>query len=410
MRIVLLLVISILITGLFTSCSKSGENPNPPSNTDSFMVTVNHGYGAGKFKTGDTVHIFSNAWSAGQVFGSWVGDINLLDGPDEWHTWFIMPNKNVSFTGNLVNIPNYTLHYESIMGRDRMKNVYSYFPTGHKGIVYLLHGTSGTAANIAGDYEWQQFIKDLVNNNFGIIITEAEEATTHIDANGDGKLRWYLLPVDTINNVDFANIRIITDTFYNRGITNRQKPRYSVGMSNGGFFSGALSYVYNFKAGVQYCAQGGSNLPAFTTIPTQFCMARFDDNDEVGPAGNAAAFNYFNQLNARGICSKYFITERSPLYPERIARSGEISIAQGIDIVNELKAKNYMDNRNYFIGNSDSLVADLQANPALFPVIVNMSLTQKQFLLAQINISRASHHIYSDYNRATIHFLNVQCQ
>lgn len=410
MRIILFLGISVLISGAITSCSKSSDNPIPPNNTDSFTVTVNNGYGGGKFKTGDTVHIFSNAWGTNQVFGSWAGDINLLDAPEEWHSWFIMPNRNVVFTGNLLGMQSFVLHNESIMGRDRVKNVYSYFPAGHKGIVYLLHGTSGTASNIAGDYEWQQFIKDLVYNNYGIIITEAEEATTHTDANGDGKLRWYLLPVDTINNVDFANIRIITDTFYNRGITNRQKPRYSIGMSNGGFFSGALSYVYHFKAGVQYCAQGGSNLPSFTTIPTQFCMARFDDNDEVGPAGNAAALNYFNQLNARGICSKYFITERSPLYPERIARSGEISVAQGMNIVNELKLKNYMDNRDYFTGNSDSLVAALQANPNQFPVISNLSLNQKLFLVSQINIALASHHIYSDYNRATIHFLNVQCQ
>ena len=410
MRIILIFFITILFVNLIFSCKKNTESSIPINNTDSFFVSVNNGYGGGKFKQGDTVHIFSNSWTTNQVFATWTGDANLLNAPDEWHTWFIMPNRNVNFSGSLINIPNFTLQNESIMGRDRMKNVYSYFPATHKGIVYLLHGTSGTAANIAGDYEWQQLIKDLVNNNFGVIITEAEEATTRIDANGDGKLRWYLLPVDTVNNVDFANIRIITDTFYNRGTANRSKPRYSIGMSNGGFFSGALSYIYNFKAGVQYCAQGGSNLSTFTNIPTQFCMARFDDNDEVGPEGNSAALNFSNQMNSRGVCSKYFITQRSPLYPERLARSGEINITQGSNIVNELKSKNYIDSRNYFIGNSDSLVSDLQSNPTQFPVIRNLSLNQKLFMLSQINVALASHHIYSDYNRATIHFLNVQCQ
>ncbi|MGH2646354.1 MAG: hypothetical protein ACRDE8_02260, partial [Ginsengibacter sp.] len=199
-----------------------------------------------------------------------------------------------------------------IKGRDRLKPVYYYFPAGHKGIVYLLHGTSGNAANLVDDYEWQQLIKDLATDNFAVIITEAEEATTKVDANGDGKLRWALLPVDTIANIDFANIRIITGTFYNRGVTDRSKPRYSVGMSDGGFFSAGLSYIYNFKSGVQYCAQGSANLMQSTTIPTQFCMARNDDNPEVGTQGDADALSYFNSMNSRGVCSKYYINERSP--------------------------------------------------------------------------------------------------
>ncbi len=117
-------------------------------------------------------------------------------------------------------------------------------PAVYKGIVYLLHGTSGTAANLVGDYEWQQLIKDLVTDNFAVIVTEAEEATTKVDANADGKLRWTLLPVDTIRNIDFANIRIITDTFYHRGLTDRSKPKYSIGMSDGGFFSAGLSCFF----------------------------------------------------------------------------------------------------------------------------------------------------------------------
>ncbi len=400
----------VTFLSLIFSCKKNPSSTVPPSANDSFMVTVNNGYGSGQYKIGDTVHIFSNAWTANQLFGKWSGDAALLNSADEWHSWFIMPAKNVTFTGSIENSVDFTLQYEQIRGRDRLKPVYYYFPPEHKGIVYLLHGTGGNAASLVNDYEWQQLIKDLVNDNFGVIITEAEEATTQVDANGDGKLRWALVPVDTIANIDFANIRIITDTFYSRGITDRTKPRYSIGMSDGGFFSAALSYAYNFKAGVQYCAQGSSNPILYTTIPTQFCMAANDDNPEVGTAGDAQAFSYSNDLNARGVCSKYYANERCPIYPERFARSGLISTAQSTAIFNELKSKGYIEATNYYNGYSDSLITRLQSNPSDFPVISNLPPYQQQFMLEQINISVADHHIYSDYDRATLQFLNTQCQ
>lgn len=404
-------LIPFLLAGWLLSCQKDTSTNNPPSPLDSAIVTVNNGYGSGKYKVGDTVHIFSVAYNSDQLFNSWSSaDVSLLNGKDEWHTWFIMPSKNVSFTGSIKNITPFTLTYTQIMGRDRMKPVYYYFPAGHKGFVYLLHGTSGSAQNLVNEYEFQQLIKDLVNDNFGVVVTEAEESTTGIDANGDGKIRWATLPFDSTTNVDYANIKIITDTLYNRGITDRSKPRYSLGMSNGGNFSAALSFLYHYKAGISYCAPAGSVVASSSTVPFQFCMARFDNNENVGPAGNAAALDNSKALTGRGICSKYFINEHSPLYPERFARNGDIDLSKSAAIFNELKAKGFLDSRNYFKGYSDAFITAYQANPASFPEINSLTLLQKQTVVAQINLAVADHHIYSDYNRATLKFLNTQCQ
>ncbi len=404
--------VSFLITlNLFFSCKKS-ETPNAPlpPTTDSFTVSVTNGHGPEQYKTGDTVHIFTSHYTDNQIFDKWSGDVLLLNAPNEWHTWFIMPNKNVSVTGSIKNSVTFTLKYEQIMGKDRLKPVYSYFPAGHKGIVYLLHGTQGNAAALVNGNEYKILIKDIVNDNFAVIVTEAEESTTGVDANGDGKIRWSLIPADTITNVDYANIRIITDTFYNRGVTDRSKPRYSVGMSNGGFFSSALSSIYKYKAGVNYCSQSSSNLMQTTTIPTQFCMMQNDDNSEVGPAGNAAALSYSNAMNTRGVCSKYFLNVRSPIYTERFARNGTISASQSVAIFNELKSKGYIDSKSYFIGYSDAFLAAFQANKPSFPVINSLTLSQQQVVLEQINLSVTDHHMYSDFNRATLKFLNTQCQ
>lgn len=399
----------VIVFNLLLSCKKSADPNTQTSTKDSFTVVVNNGYGAGKFKTGDTIHIFSSHYSDNQLFDKWSGDISLLNAAEEWHTWFIMPSRNVTFTGSIKSITSFTLQFEQIRGRDRLKPVYSYFPAGHKGFVYLLHGTGGKAAFVAAEYEFQILIKDLVNDNFGVIITEAEEATTGIDANFDTKLRWAIFPVDTLNNVDYVNIRNITDTFYKRGVTNRSKLRYSIGMSNGAFYSTALSAIYKHKAGVNYCGQGDAVTISATQTPVQFCMARFDNNDGVGQAGNATALTNFNALNSRGICSKYFTKERCPIYPERFARRGDITKSQSISVFNELKSKGYINSKNYYVGFSDALTNAYSVNPTSFPVINNLSATQRSFMLAQIDLSVSDHQMYSDFNRATLKFLNTQC-
>ena len=403
-------LLSVIVILSFIACNKSSTDTLTPivPVVDSFTVSISNGYGTGKYKIGDTVDIFSIAYGDNQQFDKWSGDVSLLQAFEEWHTWFIMPNRNVSFSGSLKTITPVTLNFEMIRGRDRMKPVYSYFPAGHKGFVYLLHGTGGTAQNTATSYEFKQLIKDLVTDNFGIIITECEEATTGIDANADGKLRWLVAPADSVSNIDYANIKILTDTFYNRGTTNRSKLRYSAGMSNGGNYAAYLSAYYKHKAGVSYCAQAGA-VSLTTLTPLQFCMARYDNNENVGAAGNAAALSNSQTISGRGVCSKYFIKEHAPLYAERFARRGDISIAKSTAVFNELKAKGYLNNKNYFIGFSDVLVSAYQANPTSFPELNSLTVLQKLFVVEQIDLSVSDHQMYSDYNRATLKFLNSQC-
>ncbi|MBK8519910.1 MAG: hypothetical protein IPL54_03145 [Chitinophagaceae bacterium] len=183
------LLAAFIILGLL-SCNKSSTDPIVPilPVVDSFTATVYNGYGAGKYKIGDTVDIFSIAIADNQVFDKWnSSETAILNASEEWHAWFIMPNRNVSFTGTLKTITPVALNFEQIRGRDRMKPVYYHFPAGHKGFVYLLHGTGGSALSTASNYEFKQLYKELINDNFGVIVTEAEESTTGVDANGDGK-------------------------------------------------------------------------------------------------------------------------------------------------------------------------------------------------------------------------------
>lgn len=404
----------LLALAFCASCKKdddsTGTNPPPPPPvSDTFTLQVQQGYGSGRYKAGDTVHVFAQNLSTTQLFDQWTGDASLLNAPHEWHTWFIMPKRNVSLTATLKTIPALNLHYEMIRGRDNPKPVFYFFPPSPKGIVYLLHGTGGMAAIVAGDYEWQLLSRLLVNAGYAVVITEAEESTLHSDLNGDGKIRWALLPADTLTNVDYANIRIITDTFFQRNDAPRGTPQFAIGMSNGGFFASALAYMYHFKACVSYCAQGPSTIQQVTTVPTQFCMARNDDNDQVGPQGNLDAYSFSNNLQTRGICSRYLVKERSPLYPQRFARDGSISDALSQQIFDEIKANGLLDAKNYFLGTKDAFVNAYQSNSSAFPVINGLSLAQQTFVSSQVNLAVSGHRMYSDYNYATLEFLEGIC-
>src|SRR5438046_3384086 len=93
------------ICGAFACSKNSSTTTTPPVTTDSFTVTVVNGYGSGKYKTGDTVHIFSSAYADNQLFDTWNNtDQSLLNAPQEWHTWFIAPARNISFTSSIKTI------------------------------------------------------------------------------------------------------------------------------------------------------------------------------------------------------------------------------------------------------------------------------------------------------------------
>ncbi len=372
-----------------------------------YTLTVNNGYGGGSYAAGDTVHVYCNAYDTLTVFTNWTGDTTFLQYADEWHTWLVMPAQNVTISANFQ--PFYIpLNYELIKGRDILKPMYYAFPPNMKGVVYLLHGTGGSARGWLS-LENRKLVNDLLYNGYGVLITEAEESTLNQDLNSDGKIRWQTNPVDTINNVDYVNIKILTDTFINRGSFIAQTKQFSVGMSNGGSYSISLSTIYQFKAGVSYCAQGNEPLFDVTNTPIQFCMQQNDNNENVGPIGNANALTNSNTLISRGICSRYYSNPQNPLYPERFARIAGITIQKSQQIFNDLQSNGCLLPGNFMKFAGDSVAAIVLANQANWPSLQGLTGTQLADIINQINCSFTAHQFFSDFNKRTIEFLNYQC-
>ena len=398
---------------LFASCQKSAStqtsSTTPPA-SDSATVTVNNGYGSGTYKIGDTVNIWANAIPANTVFDSWTGYTALLQNSGEWHNSFVMPAQNVIVTGNQKALTPYTLKYEQIKGVNIKKNVYYYFPASPKGVVFLLHGTGGSAANLVTTFDWILMMNDLASAGYAFVVTEAEEVSLNTDLNGDGVLRWATTPLDSTTNVDYGNIKAIRDTFYARGYYNSSIAQYSVGMSDGGAFSCSLSYLYKYKSGVAYCEQGFQTVFNTSLVPFQFCMAKYDNNSSVGPAGDATALTNSQLLIGRGVCSNYFLHDKSPAYPQRFARTSAISLTTSTALFNELKNSHWLDAKNYLLANSDSLGPILLASPATYPTYNGLNANLQLFVNDQIDQMCAAHKFFSDLDKTTIKFITTQCQ
>jgi hypothetical protein len=371
-------------------------------------LTVNGGYGSGSYQVGDTVHIWCEAYDDTKTFSTWNGDSPFLTNPNEWHTTLVMPNQDVTVTSQIANMPAYNINYEQIMGADNLKNVYSFFPPNPKGLLYLFHGTSGSASNWITTVEYRSFVNRAIADTFAIIVTEAEEITLNSDLNGDGKLRWQGFPMDTVNGIDYQNIKIITDTFINRGDLSPLVPKFSVGMSNGGSFSAATSYALNYKAGISYCASSVQAIFGVRDNPFAFRMAKFDDNAEVGAEGNYEAWQNDSTLQARGICHDYKIIDKQPIYPERFARIPGVSAATSIAIFNQLASNGQLNSENYAL-HSDTIKNHILATSALYSSLAGLTNEQRLEVLSQISASNAEHKFYSDYNFESLDFLNRLC-
>jgi hypothetical protein len=309
----------------------------------------------------------------------------------------------VALTANFRTIAPFTIQYETIRAVNNLKNVYSYFPPQYKGVIFLAHGTNGKAENWVNLYENYQFTKDAIADSFAVIITEAEEVTLNADLNGDGKLRW---SSSLLANIDIANIIALTDTFVARGRMTRSTPRFAIGISNGAFFSFSLATFLKYDGVTGYCGQGDERLFLNGNTPAQWCMAKYDQNENVGAAGNAQALANYNTLLSRGIATNYYLLDRSPCYPERFGRAGNISLATSRALFNEFRNNGVLDANDYFRLNAFSLIARVTSMPAQFPVFISLNESQRLFVFSQVDVMYADHSFYSDYNRKTLSFFN----
>lgn len=371
-----------------------------------FTVNVIDGWGGGLYRAGDTVHVFARALDGREVFSEWRSSARVaFERSNEWHTAFVMPDEDVLVTARLDTLPAYEITEELITGAERPKRVYHVLPPTLRGVVFLYHGTGGSARGwLPGSVENFTFVKDLLAANLGVIITESEETTTQKDINGDGFIRWDVAPPLPEASIDYLNLRAILDTLIKRGSISASVPLFGVGMSNGGAFAIPCAQALGMKAAVSYCASGRASNASIITIPCLWMMAANDDNENVGMAGNLEAIELARRLRERGVKSDAVIRKPHPIYPEIFTRAGS-SESVSRAIVANLRDRGHLDERGFMRRTSDAIAAAVMADPASYPAILSQTEISRNAIVNTLGAAYAEHKFFSDLGKQTIAWL-----
>lgn len=380
--------------------------------SQTYQLTVVNGYGSGTYEAGDTVHIWAGEFPANQIFAGWTGQIAFLEDRGEWHTRVIMPAHAVTVTSNTRTMPpNSDLVMENIMGRDTIKLVFSYFPSHPKAVVWFFHGTGGGAYAWVNAYDNRQLVNRCIADSLAVIITECEETTRGlIDMDNDGYVgQWQYEP--TAENVDFANLTAIRDTFELRGVIADTTPNIGIGFSAGGALALVLGWFQpeKWRVGIDYGTGGVLGAAQASIAPAMICPNRRDNHPNVGPESVNEAFLHQQMYLERGICSEVYVNEPSPLHPQRFQRKPGISAAQSLALYSDLLNNNCLNSENYLRIPPHQIKNLVLANPQNWTSLATLGIQQRAFVEDELAVLWTDHHFTGDFNAKAMRFIQNAC-
>lgn len=434
----------LALSALFFSLACSDESKPPSADglladagrdapATRYALRVTGGYGGGSYAEGEVVHVFGDVDPRAQLLIRWEGDHALLDYPTEWHATLTMPARDVELTA-VVAARTFDPQELTFKGSTTVDKIVRYaIPQEPKGVILFCHGTGGSSDFLLKD-ESTAFALAALERGFAMIAFEAEESARlrveraagtpedelvkKADVKEDGKIRW--ISDGEVDNVDFANLDALFASLAQRWPSLAGKPRYAVGMSNGGAFSialGALAVAaplaaafpeLRFDAVVSYCASGLPGVARASRTPTAWLMCGQDLHLEVGEEGNREAEASSAAVAANGVATLYDAHPPSPLYEARLARVEGVDVATSTAIVAELRTAGLIDAASMLITPPDDIIAQVVAAPASFPVLNALPVGAPPAVRAQLLSVYADHGFYSDWANRTLDFLAAQ--
>ena len=169
--------------------------------------------------------------------------------------------------------------------------VYSHVPDDPVGIVYLFHGTGGSA-DIANRIESVDQLNELVERGYGWVSTESTERT--------GDKRWNVFDPGIASNPDLARLTRLHTRLVDETEVDETTPIFGIGMSNGARMVTLFGQVfanegYPVAAVAPFMGEAAPlvNLTGGLTVPAFWVIAENDtvvDNDAIraDQAANAA--------------------------------------------------------------------------------------------------------------------------
>lgn len=307
----------------------------------SVSVTAEQGYVSRHRTPGSVAHVWAQQNTSTHVFASWTGDIQYLADAEAPYTTLVVPKADVKLRATYRTVPAWTPITGSLSG----VAVTYYVPSNPVGLVFMFHGTGGTGNSQLTGSEFGSLARDLVAAGFGVAAFDClDRLTGQWDTTLTGP-----------TNPDIVRLNGVIGAMRTQGLISQQLPLFAFGQSNGGQFSHFSTNTMNWSAVSISCVQG--SLPAATTYtgPVAWWMGKNDDHPQVGAAGVATSLARYELHVNRGLHGRHMISGPMPLYPERIARSPFVSMADSLEVYNIFKANNWLDSNDFLIRNPSEL-------------------------------------------------------
>ena len=264
-------------------------------------------------------------------------------------------------------------------------DVISYVPDQPTAIVYVFHGSQGSA-NFAEKVETVDVLNELIGRGYGMVATESTERT--------GDKRWLVDNPSLQTNPDLARLTRLHQHLIDTTGVGASTPIVGIGMSNGSRFVTLFGQTwsdagYPVKAIAPYMGRiaGPVEQSGGLTVPSFFVTA---ENDFTSPPGPIIAD--YNDTHAAGTPAELRVAEERNLTSGRFLRIPGIDGSEAQEIFDALVDTGAWNGAGERIVTMDEAV--VRASNAQLPSSVT---AQRAEIANQCALVLAVHQMRADY-------------
>jgi hypothetical protein len=273
--------------------------------------------------------------------------------------------------------------------------VISYMPEHPRGMVYLFHGTGGSA-NFAERVETTDVLNRLIARGYGFVSTSSTERT--------GDQRWNAADASLTTNPDLARLARLQANLVATTPLAANTPLVGIGMSNGARFVTLWGQSWKnagYPVKAIWASHGTTanpyNGPGQLTVPTLFTTA---ENDFTSPPGGVV--QSFATANNSGTPSELYISRERRLNSVQYERIPGIDAEEGRQIVFSLIGTGVWNTQG------DRVEPDIQkaaaaATAANLPASVQSA---KNEIVNETALQMAVHQFTAEFAEKAIAFFN----
>lgn len=273
--------------------------------------------------------------------------------------------------------------------------VISYVPPNPTGIVFVFHGTNGSA-EIATKLETVDMLNHLVARGYGFVSTDSTDRTAK---------QWDNVSLSLTANPDLARLSRLHASLVAAGRITDETPIYAIGMSQGAGFTSVFAQAFK-NAGYPVAAIAPSHgpIPAVVRlsgglqVPGLFALGA---NDPI--VDNGQVVRQVAEVDASGVPVELHIEPETLLRPTRYLRVPGIDTTTANAIFEAAVTAGLYDDAGHRLVSIPTVEAAL---PNL-PLPASLTVDQKRMLVDETEVVLAVHVYSATYATQTANFFDA---